>query len=150
MEVNLGGEWGVICSQDWDLREANVACRQMGLQYAANAYGVRIFHANSRNTKRTPPISTETYSAQYTCKANTLKYLHPFQLDFFGGTDIDKFIAGLECDGSESKLSECFHHQLGRVLCPERTSIAGVVCTDGNLKPHPPKSRFNCQWQCDI
>ena len=31
LEVREGpnGEWGVICSEDWTLREAMVACRQM-------------------------------------------------------------------------------------------------------------------------
>ena len=38
--MNLDGKWGVICSDGWDLREANVACGQLGLDFAANAYGV--------------------------------------------------------------------------------------------------------------
>ena len=32
--VELGGEWGTVCGNKFSLREANVACRQLGYQSA--------------------------------------------------------------------------------------------------------------------
>ena len=30
-----GGQWGVACGDGWGTREAMVACRQLGMKYAA-------------------------------------------------------------------------------------------------------------------
>ncbi len=44
-----------------------------------------------------------------------------------------KVFGGIKCDGSESRLSECYHGEMGaQVVCPEAQMVAGVVCTPGN------------------
>ena len=40
VEVNIGDEWGVICSNHWTLLEARVACRHAGLGLAQTALQV--------------------------------------------------------------------------------------------------------------
>ena len=38
----LGDQVGVICGDEWSLLEARVACRQLGLAFAAQSYQVII------------------------------------------------------------------------------------------------------------
>ena len=37
MEVYLLNQWGTICDDYWDLRDATVVCRQLGFAYAVSA-----------------------------------------------------------------------------------------------------------------
>lgn len=43
IEVEIEGEWGVICGDGWGLMEAMVACKQAGFGYAQQAYNVTPF-----------------------------------------------------------------------------------------------------------
>ena len=36
LEIYLDGRWGTICDENFGIREAEVACKQMGLGYAVN------------------------------------------------------------------------------------------------------------------
>ncbi|KAK2162813.1 hypothetical protein LSH36_91g05015 [Paralvinella palmiformis] len=43
VEVEIDGKWGIICGDDWSLLEGMAACKQAGLGYAKQAFGVSLF-----------------------------------------------------------------------------------------------------------
>lgn len=47
VEIKHNGKWGTICDDAWDLRDANVACRQMGYPGALSAPMRAAFGAGS-------------------------------------------------------------------------------------------------------
>ena len=47
VEVLHDGSWGTVCDDDWTLKEANVVCRQLGLDGASSAVEGGVFGEGS-------------------------------------------------------------------------------------------------------
>ena len=47
VEVYRGGKWQTICDNSWDIREAEVVCRQLGYGYAILAIRIAAFGQGS-------------------------------------------------------------------------------------------------------
>ena len=58
---------------------------------------------------------------------------HAIQTDFFGGNRTQIALSGVQCQGTERSLADCFHDRFGKVNCPgKKDNIAAVVCASGN------------------
>ena len=50
MEVYHNGEWGTICDDSWDIKDATVVCRQLGYNNAIHSHKSAYFGQGSGNT----------------------------------------------------------------------------------------------------
>lgn len=47
VEVYYSGQWGTVCSDNWDLNDASVVCRSLGLPNATRAFNTPVFGEGS-------------------------------------------------------------------------------------------------------
>lgn len=69
VEVLRNQQWGTVCDDDWDLRDAEVVCRQLGCGMAVSAPGSAEFGQGSSHIWLQGVECTGTEAALSKCRA---------------------------------------------------------------------------------
>ena len=111
VEICLRNEWGTVCDQMWDVIDARVACRQLGLASTGS-------HRNLQLLLLKIPIMTTAASIQAV----------------FGEGTGRIWLDSVQCTGSERALINCTARFNGSNSCTHAKD-AGVRCLLGMLIP---------------
>ena len=78
LEVYWNGEWGTVCGRTFGMTEAHVACRQLGLGYAAN-YNFNQRYNNYTHCVHNYVISfVSLFTSHYAFSATLLHFMYTF------------------------------------------------------------------------
>ncbi|XP_017580595.2 scavenger receptor cysteine-rich type 1 protein M130-like [Pygocentrus nattereri] len=99
LEMYHNAEWGSVCDNQWDIRDAQVVCRQLGCGPALSADGSAVFGAGEG------PI----WLNRVKCRGNEIHLW--------------------DCPHSLKNHSDCFHRQDAGVTCAERNGPSIITLT---------------------
>ena len=108
VEICFNDEWGTVCDQMWDVADAAVVCRQLGLNYTGKSY---ILHVDLLEFSTTLVLEAQT------------------QASFDEGTG-RIWLDNVQCTGSERTLMNCTASFNETNTCTHAQD-AGVSCLLG-------------------
>ena len=73
VEIYLQGQWGTVCDDLWDIREATVVCKQLGFLDAISAVGNAEFGEGSGPIQLDDLLCVGNESALVNCSAGPIK-----------------------------------------------------------------------------
>ncbi|XP_075227105.1 lysyl oxidase-like 2 isoform X2 [Lycorma delicatula] len=130
VEIFHLGRWGSICDDEFDEREADVVCRQLGFPRAIK-HTLNSHFGPARNWGVICGDGWSLLEASVVCRQLGFGYANAaIQTDFFGGNRSKMLLSGVQCRGNEASLEHCLYDQTYNVQCPgTRENIASVVCS---------------------
>ncbi|XP_073802880.1 scavenger receptor cysteine-rich type 1 protein M130 [Danio rerio] len=108
VELQYLRKWGTVCDACWDMRAANVLCKQLNCGIPVSVVGS----------------------------------------DWFGEGSGEIWADVFDCDGNETKLSECSISSWSRAERSHRRDV-GVICSNSSLPLHEGLVRLSGESQCE-
>ena len=107
VEICINNRWGTICAYNWDIRQARVACRELGFE-CKRSFRYSVFGCNVLFT-----IILHTDAIIFSQFGGGSGHIHYFS-----------------CRGEEMRLRNCYF-QLNVAYCSHSEDAAGVKCRNG-------------------
>ena len=112
VEILYNGQWGTVCDDQWDMKDAMVVCRQLGYEYAVRTLG------GSDIPDGTGPIWLD----EVTC-AGSERNLSSCTHNVLGKTNCRHHEdAGVECSSTGKVILGIFSESIGQV-CFEANGV---------------------------
>ncbi|XP_049653044.1 scavenger receptor cysteine-rich type 1 protein M130-like [Accipiter gentilis] len=118
VEVWHRGAWGTVCDDSWDMRDAEVACRQLGCGPAVSALHEAAFGMG------TGPIWLE----QVECRGTELSLQDCWARPGDGGACRHKEDAAVNCSGETAASPPQADSPRGRPTVSGRVSVPVIIC----------------------
>ncbi|XP_052635717.1 scavenger receptor cysteine-rich type 1 protein M130-like, partial [Harpia harpyja] len=118
VEVWHRGSWGTVCDDSWDMRDAEVACRQLGCGPAVSALHEAAFGMGM------DPIWLE----QVECRGTELSLQDCWAWPGDGGACRHKEDAAVNCSGETAASPPQADSPRGRLTGSRRVSVPVIIC----------------------
>ena len=104
--------WGHICQDSWDVRDAIVTCKNLGLRSACKYY---------------------TFLLLLTVICPIYLVPKAFVGSMYGEREGPVLMDNVRCTGDEQSLLDCPHDGVGEFSCSRYYDIVSVVCANGKF-----------------
>lgn len=115
LEVCTNGIWGSVCGTGFDVTDAYVVCKELGLGVSGNnmiSMVAFIITTSYFSFVKEPIVYTNSY---------------------FGDGDGAIVYSNFACRGYEGSVLECAKQEYGSFTC-SRNNVVGIICQESKLK----------------